>query len=185
MALTATKPLELGFEAPAFELNDVVTGKACTPESELGEHGLLVMFICNHCPYVVHVREELIALGEEYLPKGIGMVAISSNDVSTHPQDGPEHMKALAEELDFPFPYCFDESQEVARAYHAECTPDFALFDAELKCVYRGRLDDSTPGNDKPVTGKDMRAVFDALIAGEAIAEDQPPSMGCNIKWKG
>ncbi|NNC84256.1 MAG: thioredoxin family protein [Flavobacteriales bacterium] len=184
MALTPTTNIPLGFQAPPFSLPDVVSGQHLEFEDIKGEKGTLVMFICNHCPYVIHVREELINIAREYSEKGVGFVAISSNDVENYPQDGPEKMKELALELDFPFPYLYDETQEVAKAYDAACTPDFDLFDSSDKCVYRGRLDDSRPGKDIPVTGRDMRAALDALIEGRSIPEKQIPSMGCNIKWK-
>jgi thiol-disulfide isomerase/thioredoxin len=142
------------------------------------------MFICNHCPYVIHVREELIRMANEYIPKGISFIAISSNDVVNYPDDSPEKMKALAEELHFPFPYLYDESQEVARAYFAACTPDFSIFDKDLRCIYRGQLDNSRPKNDKPVTGSDIRAALDSVLAGNPVSAIQVPSIGCNIKWK-
>lgn len=184
MARTLTTQIPLGFNAPAFELPDTVSGDKKTFEDIRGEKGTLVMFICNHCPYVVHVREELVRLANDYLPKGVGFVAISSNDVENYPDDSPEKMKALAEQMNFPFAYLYDETQEVARAYDAACTPDFGLFDAEGKCVYRGQLDDSRPHSDEPVNGEDMRAALDAMLAGHEIPSPQIPSMGCNIKWK-
>lgn len=176
--------IPLGTPAPDFTLPDTVSGTMKSLRDVMGEKGLLVMFICNHCPFVVHVRDELVRLGNDYLPQGVGVVAISSNNVATHPQDGPEQMKVLAEQLDFPFAYLYDESQEVARAYDAACTPDFSLFDAEGKCVYRGQLDDARPGNDQPNNGKDLRAAMDALLAGQPPLAEQHPSIGCNIKWK-
>ena len=184
MALTQTTPLELGFEAPDFWLPDVVSGEQKTFADINGEKGTLVMFICNHCPYVIHVRDELLNLAREYMPKGIGFVAISANDAESYPADSPEKMKELAEEEAFPFPYLYDESQDVARAYEAACTPDFNLFDASGRCVYRGRLDGSTPGNDIPLSGADMRRALDAVLRGEIIDWQQEPSMGCSIKWK-
>lgn len=184
MALTPTTSIPLGFKAPAFTLPDVVSGKDLSYTDVRGEKGTLVMFICNHCPYVIHMHEQLIAIAEEYGKKGIGFVAISSNDVENYPQDSPELMKELAAEKGFPFPYLYDESQEVAKAYDAACTPDFDLFDADDVCVYRGRMDESRPGNDAPLTGKDMRAAIDAVLSGTPISEPQYPSMGCNIKWK-
>lgn len=144
----------------------------------------MVMFICNHCPFVVHVMDELVNVANDYKNKGIGFVAISSNDVSTHPTDSPELMKKLADEKSFPFPYLYDESQEVAKAYTAACTPDFSVFDADNNCVYRGQLDSSRPGNDEPVNGADLRGVLDDLLLGKSISENQIPSIGCNIKWK-
>lgn len=184
MARTPTVQLELGYKAPAFKLPNVVTGNNTTLEDINGQKGTLVMFICNHCPFVVHVMDELIRIGNDYKNKGIGIVAISSNDVSTHPDDSPEKMKELALKKGFPFPYLYDESQEVAKAYTAACTPDFSVFDADGICVYRGQMDDSRPGNDQPVNGKDLRKVFDDLIAGNAVSSNQKPSLGCNIKWK-
>jgi len=184
MSLTYTEPLPLGFTAPEFRLMDTVSGNRVSLEEIRGEKATVVMFICNHCPYVVHVREELVNLGNEYISKGIGFVAISSNDAQNYPQDGPEKMKELALEIGMPFPYLFDEDQEVAKAYHAACTPDLAVFDQELKCVYRGQLDGSRPGNNVPVTGKDMRNALDAILSGSPIPTEQMPSVGCNIKWK-
>jgi peroxiredoxin len=184
MALTFTKPVTLGFTAPNFMLPDVVSGKITSYKDIQGKKGTLVMFICNHCPYVQHVVHELVRLGKDYIPKGIGMVAISVNDVAGYPEDGPEKMKEFAEKHGFPFPYLFDESQESARLYDAVCTPDFDLFDVNNKCVYRGQLDGSRPGNDIPVTGKEMREALEQLLAGEKIPERQIPSAGCGIKWK-
>lgn len=144
----------------------------------------VVMFICNHCPYVVHVNKELVRLANDYISKGVSFVAISSNDVENYPQDGPEEMKRHAAREKYPFPYLYDESQNVARAYDAACTPDFYVFDQDLKLAYRGRLDDSRPNSGTPLTGKDLRAAIDALLAGQPVAEKQYPSGGCNIKWK-
>lgn len=184
MARTPTTQIPLGFKAPEFNLPDTVSGKNYTYQNLKGEKATVVMFICNHCPFVVHVREELIRLGRDYMDKGIGFVVISSNDAENYPDDAPDKMKELAEECDFPFPYLYDESQDVAKAYDAACTPDFSVFDADDVCVYRGQLDDSRPGNDQPVNGKDMRKVLDYLIAGKTLDFEQKPSLGCNIKWK-
>lgn len=184
MARTPTTQIPLGFKAPEFNLPDTVSGKYFTYQDLRGEKGTVVMFICNHCPFVIHVREELVRLASEYLNKGIGFVVISSNDVENYPDDAPEKMKKLAEELAFPFPYLYDESQDIARAYDAACTPDFSVFDADDICVYRGQLDDSRPGNNEPVNGKDLRKVFDYLIEGKELDFEQKPSLGCNIKWK-
>src|SRR5580700_7207437 len=200
MSRTQSTMVELGSVAPAFELPDVVSGKAVGRDdvfamvsddarvdgancAATGCHGLLVMFICVHCPYVKHVEEELARIGQDYEGK-IGMVAISSNDVEAYPEDSPEEMKKQAERLGFTFPYLYDETQEVARAYDATCTPDIFLFDASGKLVYRGQLDESRPGNGVPVTGRDLRAALDALTAGRPISTEQRPSIGCNIKWK-
>jgi peroxiredoxin len=184
MSLTPTKSIPLGFAAPDFQLPDVVNGKTVKLKDIQGKKGTLVMFICNHCPYVKHVVHELVNIGKEYIPKGIGVVAISSNDVANYPVDSPEKMKEMAISLKFPFPYLYDESQEVAKAYDAACTPDFDLFDSEGKCVYRGQLDGSRPGNDIPVSGKDLRAALELVLKGMKVPENQFPSIGCNIKWK-
>lgn len=185
MARTLTTQIPLGFKAPDFKLPEPLTGKAIAYEDIRGEKGTVVMFICNHCPYVIHVREELVRIVGEYLPQGIGFVAISSNDVENYPNDHPDKMAALAEELNFPFPYLYDESQAVARAYDAACTPDFSVFDADDRCVYRGELDGSRPGNEIPLTGESLRQTLDLLVAGDEVPEEgQRPSMGCNIKWK-
>lgn len=190
MSKTQSAMVELGTVAPAFELVDVVSGKAVGRDDvAAGVTGLLVMFICVHCPYVIHVEKELARIGADYEGK-IGLVAISSNDVVAYPQDGPEEMKAQAERLGFRFPYLFDETQEVARAYDAACTPDLFLFDGEMKLVYRGQLDDSRPqrpsggGNDIAVTGKDLRQAMEDVIAGKRPDPNQRFSVGCNIKWK-
>ncbi len=184
MALTQSNMLALGTKAPTFCLPDTVSGKDLCFGDVRGEKGTVVMFICNHCPYVIHVNDELVRLANDYLPKGIGFAAISSNDVVQYPQDGPDKMRQRALELGYPFPYLFDETQAVARAYDAACTPDFYLFDDQDKLVYRGRLDASRPGSDLPVTGADLRAALDALLERRPIPETQYPSMGCNIKWK-
>lgn len=179
--------VELGTVAPAFELPNVVTGKA-VGRDDAARNGLLVMFICVHCPYVQHVEQELARIGRDYEGK-LGIVAISANDTIAYPDDGPEAMKAQAQRLDFHFPYLFDETQEVAHAYSAACTPDFFLFDAAMKLVYRGQLDDSRPrrrdlGNDIPVTGKDLRRAIDDVLAGRRPDTNQRTSLGCNIKWR-
>lgn len=184
MALTPTTTIPLGFKAPAFELPNVVNNEQVTFENIKGEKGTLVMFICNHCPYVIHVMDELVKIAKDYQSKGVGFVAISSNDVENYPADSPDLMKKLAEDEGFTFPYLYDETQEVAKAYDAACTPDFGLFDANDICIYRGRLDGSRPGNDTPLTGEDMRLALDNMIASKPQVELQYPSMGCNIKWK-
>ncbi len=175
---------ELGSQAPDFALRDVVSGKTVSRKDVAGSKGMLVMFICRHCPFVKHVQDELAKIGRDYANRGIGIVAISSNDVTSHPEDSPTKLAYQAQELQFAFPYLFDESQEIARAYDAQCTPDFFLYDADGQLVYRGQLDDSRPGNEIPVTGKDLRGALDALIAGRAIPTEQRPSIGCNIKWR-
>ena len=184
MAATPSTMMPLGTIAPDFCLPDTVSGKTLSLSDLKGTQGTLVMFICNHCPYVIHVKEELVRIAKDYQPKGVSVIAISSNDVENYPQDRPELMKALAEASGFTFPYLYDESQDVARAYNAACTPDLFLFDAEFKCVYRGQLDGSRPKNDIPVTGKDLRMALEALLNGREISKEQVPSIGCNIKWK-
>lgn len=184
MAETFTIKTVLGFEAPEFLLPDTISGDSFDYESIRGEKGTLVMFICNHCPYVLHVMDELVKIGKEYLPKGIGFVAISANDVGNYPEDSPKLMKQFAADRDFPFPYLYDESQETAKAYRAACTPDYDLFDADNRCVYRGQLDASRPQNGKIVDGKNLREALDVVIAGIKPVENQLPSSGCNIKWK-
>jgi peroxiredoxin len=184
MTRTLSTMLDLGTEAPDFSLPDVVTGRTISPAAYKNAPALLVMFICRHCPYVKHVQNELAALGTEYQQKGLAVIAISSNDASTHPDDAPDSLKAMARELGFTFPLCHDESQAVAKTYAAACTPDFFLFDRERRLAYRGQLDDSRPSNGKPVTGRDLRAALDAVLAGRPAPAEQTPSMGCNIKWK-
>lgn len=185
MAATETVSIDLGFKAPDFHLLDTVSGEHKSLADVKGEKATVVMFTCNHCPFVINVNEELVRLANDYMPKGIGFVAISSNDVVKYPQDRPELMTELAKKVGYPFPYLYDETQDVAKAYKAVCTPDFSIFDAEMKCLYRGQLDSSRPGNGQPVTGADIRAVLDAMIGGEAVSSTQFPSIGCNIKWKG
>ena len=184
MSLTETVTIPLGFIAPAFELLNVKTGEMESFQDHRGSKATVVMFICNHCPFVVHVREKLVALANHFMPLGVGFIAISSNDIVTYPADSPELMRELAEQMNFPFPYFYDESQEVAKAYSAVCTPDIAVFNENDECVYRGRLDDSTPGNGKPVTGADLTKCLETLLRGGEISSAQYPSMGCNIKWK-
>ncbi len=180
----ASVMLPLGTVAPPFTLRDVVTGRAYSLDSVAGQAGLLVMFICRHCPYVHHVEEEIARIGRDYKDSGLGIIAVSSNDPAGYPDDAPERLKEMAQSLGLTFPLCFDETQDVAKAYKAACTPDFYLFDAGRRLVYRGQLDDSRPGNKKPVTGRDLRAAIDALLAGTPIGQDQKPSIGCSIKWK-
>ncbi len=184
MSLTPSQMIPLGTKAPDFTLRDAVSGKFVSLSDYEGKNGLLVMFICNHCPYVKHVAPELAKLGRYYGDKGVGIVAISANDVSTHPDDGPEKMRLEAMSCGYEFPYLYDEDQEVAKAYAAACTPDFFLFDDRMKLVYRGQLDDSRPGNNVPVTGKDLRTAIEAMLLGNTMPGPQKPSIGCNIKWK-
>ena len=184
MARTQTTSISLGFQAPEFSLPDPKSGKKLSLSDIKGTKGTLVIFMCNHCPFVVHVIDELVRLGNDYLNSGINIVAINSNDVENYPDDSPEKMKQMSEEKQIPFPYLFDESQEVAKAYDAACTPDFSVFDASMKCVYRGQLDGSRPGNDISVDGRDIRMVFEAILKGEEVLKNQIPSLGCNIKWK-
>ena len=183
MVRTPSTMLPLGTQAPDFELLNG-DGRLVDAAAAAGPRGTVVMFICNHCPFVKHVADQLASLGQDYLSRGIGFVAISSNDVGTHPADSPEQMVREAEDRGYPFPYLYDESQEVAQAYHAACTPDFYLFDAGRALVYRGQLDASRPGNDVPVTGGDLRGAIDAVLAGRPAPAEQRPSIGCNIKWK-
>lgn len=184
MSLTPTKKIELDFQMPVFRLPDSISGKIYNHTELVGEKGTLVMFICNHCPYVLHVISELVKIGYDYLDKGIGVVAISSNDIVNYPEDNPQRMKEFGLSLKFPFPYLYDETQEVAKAYDAVCTPDYNLFDADGKCVYRGQLDGSRPGNSIEVTGVDLRTAIELVLAGKNIPEKQIPSTGCSIKWK-
>ena len=184
MALTPSNMLELGTKAPDFDLIDVVTEKQVTFSDIKGEKGTLVIFMCNHCPFVIHIMDELVQLGIDAQAKGMGVVAISSNDVMNYPDDSPGKMSILANELEFSFPYLYDETQEVAKAYDAACTPDFYVFDANDVLVYRGRLDESRPGNEIPVTGTDLRAAIDSMVNNDAVTEVQYPSVGCGIKWK-
>ncbi|MEC7501204.1 MAG: thioredoxin family protein [Planctomycetota bacterium] len=182
MVKTESTMLPLGSTAPPFSLTNV-DGQVVTIEDFSDSRALLVMFICNHCPYVIHVAEQLAVLGNEYMQKGVGVVAISANDVSTHPADSPEQMVREAEDRGYPFPYLYDEDQSVAKAYRAACTPDFFVFDQNKQLTYRGQLDDSRPESGIPVTGTDLRAALDATLAEEPVPDPQKPSLGCNIKW--
>lgn len=184
MALTASTMLPLGTKAPEFQLPDVVSGETISLGTFAGKKALLVMFICKHCPFVKHIQAELAKIGKDYATADLGIVAISANDASNYPDDAPEQLKAIAQQLGYSFPLCYDESQETAKAYTAACTPDFFVFDANRELVYRGQLDDSRPSNGKPVTGSDLRAAIDAVLAGKPVNPDQKPSIGCNIKWK-
>jgi peroxiredoxin len=183
MAVTASKMLTLGTSAPNFSLPDT-EGNIVSPADFEGAPGLLVIFMCNHCPFVKHILRGLVKLVKEYQSNGVAVVGINSNDVTNFPEDSPEMMAKLVKEVGFTFPYLYDETQEVAKAYQAACTPDFFLFDKERKLVYRGQMDDSRPGNKIPVTGADLRVAMDALLAGREVNPEQKPSMGCNIKWK-
>jgi len=184
MASVNSTMLELGTKAPDFQLQDVISGEQVSLIDFKGKKALLVMFICNHCPYVKNIKEGLVKYANDYMPKGLGMVAISSNEIENYPEDSPEKMKEDAERFNYPFPYLFDETQEVAKKYQAACTPDFFLFNENLELVYRGQFDDSRPKNDKPVTGKDLREATDKVLNHEPVPENQIPSIGCNIKWK-
>ena len=184
MSRTPSNMLPLGTLAPDFKLLDTVSGQMLSLNELKSDKATVIMFICNHCPFVKHVDEEIVGLAKDYQAKGVSFIAISSNDVENYPQDSPELMKVEAEKVGYTFPYLYDESQEVAKSYQAACTPDFYVFDAELKCVYRGQLDDSRPGNGQPVTGKDLRSALDCVLNNEKIDFEQRPSLGCNIKWK-
>ena len=183
MAVTPSNMLALGTQAPAFSLLDT-DGTRVSLSDFRDAKAVLVMFICNHCPFVKHVQHELAALGKEYPARGVAVIGINSNDVTTHPEDAPDQMKLEKKRVGYAFPYLFDETQAVAKAYQAACTPDFFVFDAQRKLVYRGQMDDSRPGGAVPVTGKDLRAALDAVLSGRPVSTEQRPSIGCNIKWK-
>jgi thiol-disulfide isomerase/thioredoxin len=184
MALTPSNMLPLGTKAPDFTLTDSVTNNPMSLSELRGEKGTVIMFVCNHCPFVIHVNEEMVRVANDYRVPGFGFVAISSNDVENYPQDGPEKMWENARTNHYSFPYLYDETQEVAIAYDAACTPDFYVFDAEMKLVYRGQLDNSRPGNGIPSNGRDLREALDNILNNNVQRKDQKPSMGCNIKWK-
>lgn len=184
MALTPSTMLPLDTLAPAFTLPDVISGRSLGLQELKSDVATVIMFICNHCPFVKHIQHELVKVANEYQKKNINFIAISSNDVKNYPDDAPDKMKELALQLGFSFPYLYDESQAVAKAYQAACTPDFYIFGKDLTCIYRGQFDDSRPGNNIPVTGKDIRRTLDNILAGKAIDPNQKPSIGCNIKWK-
>jgi len=184
MAQKSSHMIPLGTPATDFKLWDVITDGELSLEDLKSDIATVIMFICNHCPYVKHVQTGLVELANDYIPKGISFIAINSNDIKNYPEDSPENMKNVAKKLGYPFPFLFDDTQEVAKAYDATCTPDFFIFDKDLKCVYRGQMDDSRPGNGKLVTGKDIRDVLNNLLVGKPVSEDQLPSIGCNIKWK-
>lgn len=182
MALTPSTMLELGTEAPPFTLPDT-EGEMVSDRDFAGKAGLVVMFICNHCPYVKHVQGEIARLARDYQARNVGFVGISANDAQKHPDDGPEYLRRQKQETGFPFPYLYDESQAVAKAYRAACTPDFYVFDKDRKLAYRGQLDDTRPTSGQPADGESLRAALDAVLEGRSVAE-QKPSVGCNIKWK-
>jgi thiol-disulfide isomerase/thioredoxin len=183
MVKTPSTMLDLGTPLPAFSLPDAVSGRTFSATDATGP-ATVVMFICNHCPFVKHVMGEIGSLAADYGPRGVSIFAINSNDIVAHPDDGPEHMKALAAARGWRFPFLFDETQETAKAFRAACTPDFYLFDGARQLVYRGQLDDSRPGSGVPVTGRDLRVALDAVLTGTGVASEQRPSVGCNIKWK-
>lgn len=182
--MTVSAMLQLGTKAPDFSLSDVVSGKTISLSDFAGKKALLIMFICKHCPFVQHVKHEIAKIGNEYMTKGVGVMAISSNDATAYPEDSPEGLQEMSRELSFAFPYVYDESQEVAKAYTAACTPDIFIFDNKQELVYRGQIDDSRPSNGLPVTGKDLREALDAVLSGKEISSMQKPSMGCGITWK-
>lgn len=184
MAETPSRMIELGTMAPEFTLPEVVSGQMVSLNTFAGKKALLVMFICPHCPFVKHVQDELAHLGRDYHDRDVAIIAISSNDAESYPEDSPPRLKDMAEKLGFRFLFCYDESQEIAKAYGAECTPDFFLFDATRKLVYRGQLDGSRPGNGVQVTGVDLRLALDAVLSDLQVDRNQKPSIGCNIKWK-
>lgn len=184
MAATPSSMVPIGFKAPDFNLLEPLTNSFKSLQELKSDKATMVMFICNHCPFVKHVNDQLVKLAVDYQPKGISFIAINSNDTENYPEDSPEKMKQYAVKLKYPFPYLFDESQNVAKAYDAACTPDFYIFDKEMKCIYRGQLDDSRPSNGKPVSGKDIRQALDAIISGKEVSKVQIPSIGCNIKWR-
>lgn len=184
MVLTASNMMNLGTKAPNFELRDAISDKKMGLQQFKSDHATVIAFICNHCPYVKHIQKELVKVAKEYQAKKIQFVAISSNDIDQYPEDGPIDMKLISQQFGYPFPYLFDDTQNTAKAYDAACTPDFYIFDKNLICVYRGRFDDSTPGNMVPVTGKDLKGALDNILAGKPVDIDQKPSIGCNIKWK-
>ncbi|OEK05748.1 thioredoxin family protein [Roseivirga misakiensis] len=183
MARTLSNMMPLGTKAPSFQLPDTISGKTLSLDQLKSDKATVIMFICNHCPFVKHVDEGIVALARDYEKQGVTFIAISSNDVVNYPQDAPDLMKIEAKRVGYGFPYLYDESQAVAKAYDAACTPDFYIFEGDLNCVYRGQLDDARPGNGKPITGKDMRMALDEILSGNPVSAPQVPSMGCNIKW--
>ncbi len=184
MALTESNPFPLGSQAPDFLLTDTISGKKLSLNDIRSEIATVIMFICNHCPYVIHINQELVKLVKEYQIKGVSFAGISSNDVVNYPADSPEKMTMVAKREGYTFPYLYDETQEVAKAYDAACTPEFYVFDRDLKLVYHGQMDDSRPRNNEPINGKDLRQALDLLIEGKKIPTNQKPGIGCGIKWK-
>lgn len=184
MVKTFSQMVELGSQAPDFELIDAVSGNNYKLNDFNSQTATVIAFICNHCPFVIHINEKLVQVANHYMAKGIKFVAINANDIDNYPDDSPDKMKLTAKQLSYPFPYLFDETQQVAKAYRAACTPDFFVYDKEFKLSYRGQFDQATPGNDKPVDGSSLSAVLDSMLAGESIEIEQRPSVGCNIKWK-
>lgn len=184
MVATKSTMIALGTKAPKFNLQDSLTGKNKSLEDLSSEFATVIMFICNHCPFVTHIAKEVSHLAQDYLSKGISFIAINANDIEQYPEDAPDKMAAFAHQYAFNFPYLYDKSQAVAKAYHAACTPDFYIFDKQLACVYRGQFDDARPGNNLAVTGQDIRRALDNILGGRAVAPKQTPSIGCNIKWK-
>lgn len=181
---TESVMLPLGTEAPEFKLKDITSGQIILLSTFSNKKALLIIFMCRHCPYVKHVEREIAKIGSDYKDSDLGIIAISSNDPAAYPEDGPESLAEQARELKFEFPYCFDETQEVGKAYHAACTPDFFLFDSERKLVYRGQLDDSRPSNTEPIDGHDLRGAIESVLNDQQVDPNQKPSMGCSIKWK-
>ena len=184
MSLIASSMLPLGTKAPDFSLPDTISGKTLSLQVLKSPKATVVMFICNHCPFVTHVQRKLVEVANAYQAKGVSFIAISSNDIHNYPDDAPDKMREVAAALHYPFPFLYDESQAVAKAYQAACTPDFFVFDKNLACVYRGRFDNSRPGKDLAVTGEDLSQALDCVLAGKLVPAEQFPSMGCNIKWK-
>ncbi len=184
MTLTPTKNIPLGFTAPRFKLLNPLTNKIENLDDLKGEKATVIIFMCNHCPYVIHILDELVKIANDYKEKDICFIGINSNNIISHPQDSPENMVKLIEEYNIPFSYLFDETQEIAKLYDAACTPDFSIFDKNIKCLYRGQMDSSRPGNNKPNNGKDMREVLENILNNQPVSKSQLPSIGCNIKWK-
>lgn len=184
MARVQSNMFPLGKVAPSFQLLDVISNEHKSLDELKSEHATVIFFICNHCPFVLHIQDELVNVANDFIKKGISFIAINANDAEKYPEDSPAKMKEVALEKNYPFPYLYDETQEVAKAFDAACTPDFYIFDKDLKCVYRGQFDDSRPSNDIPVTGNAIRIALDHILNGESVSVEQKPSIGCNIKWK-